>query len=115
MAEIDLVCPWVDGNDPAWQQERQRYASPEMQSGVVMFRDWDLMRYWFRGVEKALPWIRTVHFVTWGHLPPWLNTAHPAPRRVFAQSLSAHLQFQRDHAQCAPHSRAGGAVHPLQR
>ena len=77
MAEIDLVCPWVDGNDPAWQQERQRYASPEMQSGVVMFRDWDLMRYWFRGVEKALPWIRTVHFVTWGHLPPWLNTAHP--------------------------------------
>lgn len=77
MAEIDLVCPWVDGNDPAWQQERQRYASPEMQSGVVMFRDWDLMRYWFRGVEKALPWIRKVHFVTWGHLPPWLNTAHP--------------------------------------
>ena len=77
MAEIDLVCPWVDGNDPAWQQERQRYASPEMQSGTCMFRDWELMRYWFRGVEKALPWIRTVHFVTWGHLPPWLNTEHP--------------------------------------
>ena len=77
MAEIDLVCPWVDGNDPAWQQERRRYASPDLQSGEGLFRDWDLMRYWFRGVEKALPWIRTVHFVTWGHLPPWLNTAHP--------------------------------------
>lgn len=35
------------------------------------------MRYWFRGVERALPWIRKVHFVTWGHLPPWLNTEHP--------------------------------------
>lgn len=77
MAEIDLVCPWVDGNDPAWQQERQHYASPEQQSSAILFRDWDLMRYWFRGVENAVPWIRTVHFVTWGHLPPWLNTAHP--------------------------------------
>lgn len=77
MAEIDLVCPWVDGNDPAWQQEWQHYASPEQQSSAILFRDWDLMRYWFRGVEKALPWIRTVHFVTWGHLPLWLNTAHP--------------------------------------
>ena len=35
------------------------------------------MRYWFRGVERALPWIRKVHFVTWGHLPAWLNTEHP--------------------------------------
>ena len=77
MAKIDLVCPWVDGNDPAWQQERQCYASPGLQSGVNMFRDWDLMRYWFRGVEKALSWIHAVHFVTWGHLPVWLNTAHP--------------------------------------
>lgn len=77
MAEIDLVCPWVDGNDPAWQQERQHYVPTELQSGVLMYRDWQLMRYWFRGVERALPWIRKVHFVTWGHLPPWLNTEHP--------------------------------------
>ena len=28
-------------------------------------------------MERALPWIRKVHFVTWGHLPPWLNTEHP--------------------------------------
>jgi len=48
MAEIDLVCPWVDGNDPAWQQERQHYVPTELQSGVLMYRDWQLMRYWFR-------------------------------------------------------------------
>ena len=77
MAGIDLVCPWVDGSDPAWQQERQRYASLNLQSGLSLFRDWGLMRYWFRGVERALPWIDRVHFITWGHLPPWLNTAHP--------------------------------------
>ena len=77
MVEIDLVCPWLDEKDPAWQQERNQYASPELYNSECMFREWELMRYWFRGVERALPWIRKVHFVTWGHLPPWLNTEHP--------------------------------------
>ena len=77
MAEIDLICPWLDEKDPAWQQERNQYASPELYNSECMFREWELMRYWFRGVERALPWIRKVHFVTWGHLPPWLNTEHP--------------------------------------
>lgn len=77
MVEIDLICPWLDEKDPAWQQERNQYASPELYNSEWMFREWELMRYWFRGVERALPWIRKVHFVTWGHLPPWLNTEHP--------------------------------------
>lgn len=77
MVEIDLVCAWVDGRDLAWQAERNRYASVEDQKQTLMWRNWGLMRYWFRGVERALPWIRKVHFVTWGHLPAWLNTEHP--------------------------------------
>lgn len=75
--EIDLVCPWVDGSDPAWQAERDRWKEDGLPDGSSLFRDWGLMRYWFRGVERALPWIRRVHFITWGHLPPWLNTEHP--------------------------------------
>ncbi|MBR1870788.1 MAG: stealth conserved region 3 domain-containing protein, partial [Kiritimatiellae bacterium] len=35
------------------------------------------MRYWFRGVEKFAPWVRKVHFITWGHRPRWLATEHP--------------------------------------
>lgn len=71
--EIDLVIPWVDGGDPAWQAAAGEYGRKQQ----PLFRDWGLMRYWFRGVDKYLPWIRRVHFVTWGHLPPWLNTEHP--------------------------------------
>lgn len=80
MAEppIDLVLPWVDGQDPAWREQRQEYwGKKEEGDQQVLFRDWGLLRYWFRGVERALPWVRRVHFVTWGHLPPWLNTEHP--------------------------------------
>lgn len=74
---VDLVCPWVDGNDRKWQEERAKYLCGTPGESDTFFRDYELMRYWFRGVEKALPWIRKVHFVTWGHLPQWLNIDHP--------------------------------------
>lgn len=77
-SEIDLVIPWVDGADPEWQKEKERYITPKAgDSGVNRYRDWDNLQYLFRGVEKFLPWIRKVHFVTWGHLPPWLNPDAP--------------------------------------
>ena len=30
-----------------------------------------------RAVEKFAPWVNKIHFVTWGHLPLWLNTDNP--------------------------------------
>lgn len=77
---IDFVIPWVDGNDPLWQSEFLKYknsASPDTDSRVIRYRDWDNMQYWFRGVEKFAPWVGKIHFITWGHLPPWLDTSHP--------------------------------------
>ena len=38
---------------------------------------WVEGKYWFRGIEKNAPWVHNIYFVTWGHLPAWLNTAHP--------------------------------------
>ena len=71
--EIDIVIPWVDGSDPEWQAVRAEY-SGETDLKETWFRDWGLLPYVFRGIEKFAPWIRKVHFVTWGHLPDWLNT-----------------------------------------
>lgn len=73
--EIDLVIPWVDGSDPAWLEEKSRVTGTLPDGGAVRFRDWDNLQYLFRGIEAFLPFIRKVHFITWGHLPPWLNTA----------------------------------------
>ncbi len=77
--DIDAVVLWVDGSDPDWLSEKAKY------QGVVIddsnssnrYRDWGLMKYWFRCIEDFLPWIRTVHFVTCGHLPDFLNTSSP--------------------------------------
>lgn len=76
---IDIVVPWVDGSDPAWRAERAKYR-PELGGGdnnEARYREWGLFQYWFRSIEMYAPWVRTVHLITWGHLPPWLNTEHP--------------------------------------
>lgn len=79
---IDVVLTWVDGNDPKWQNEKQAYLKQtghavEGDDRKERYRDWDNLQYWFRGAERYAPWIRKIHFVTYGHLPSWLNTNHP--------------------------------------
>ncbi|MBQ7883478.1 MAG: Stealth CR1 domain-containing protein [Phascolarctobacterium sp.] len=75
--KIDFVITWVDGNDEEWRNLRDSYNSNLGDSRNIRFREWDLLRYWFRGVEKFAPWVNRIHFVTCGHLPEWLNINHP--------------------------------------
>jgi hypothetical protein len=102
--EIDFVIAWVDGADGAWKREFsewKRLCTPPCEVGEVgeakemaredngfkeagaidaaeeRYRDWDNLRYWFRGVEKFAPRVRRIHFITWGHVPAWLDTANP--------------------------------------
>lgn len=84
MEPIDFVILWVDGNDPAWQKERNAYAPSSDDNGndENRFRDWDLLRYWFRGVEQFAPWVHRIYFITWGHYPQWLNLDHPRLKLV---------------------------------
>ncbi|MCM1044477.1 MAG: stealth family protein [Candidatus Gastranaerophilales bacterium] len=78
MEQIDFVVTWVDGADEAWQREKANYAQADGEDDRrERYRDWGLLRYWFRGVERYAPWVRKIHFVTWGHLPRWLYEAHP--------------------------------------
>ena len=76
MQDIDIVVLWVDGSDPEWLKERANYSGTPLELSDVRFRDWGLMRYWFRGIDKYAPWARKIHFVTWGHLPDWLDTTN---------------------------------------
>lgn len=81
--KIDFVLLWVDGSDKEWRKERDSYRpSSSMDNREVRYRDWGLLRYWFRGVEKFAPWVNKVYFVTYGHLPLWLNLDNPKLRIV---------------------------------
>ena len=76
---IDFVIIWVDGNDTKWQTEKAKYDNSVITAAnsEVRFRDWDNLQYWFRAVEEFAPWVNKIHFVTWGHVPSWLNTSNP--------------------------------------
>ncbi len=74
---IDFVITWVDGSDKAWRAQKAEYdGSTGIDDNEERYRDWDILKFWFRGVEKFAPWVRKIHFVTWGHVPKWLNTDH---------------------------------------
>lgn len=77
MEKIDFIIDWVDGDDPKWNAIRKHYNHESGDTRDVRFRDWDLLPYWFRAVEKNAPWVNKIYFVTFGHLPEWLDINNP--------------------------------------
>lgn len=78
MQTIDAVIIWVDGSDPEWLQQKAQYENPnkhamDSDSSIERFRDWSNLQYVFRGIETFAPWLRNIYFITWGHIPKWLN------------------------------------------
>jgi len=76
---IDFVVLWVDDSDPVWRQKKAEHTGTEEQEGNsdVRYREWNTLKYWFRGVEKFAPWVRYIYFVTDNQKPEWLNLDHP--------------------------------------
>ena len=79
MEKIDFVILWVDGSDKEWLNEKNKYSNEKIDvvNDAKRYRDYDLLKYWFRGVEQNAPWVNKIHLVTYGHLPKWLDTTHP--------------------------------------
>lgn len=75
--KIDFVILWVDGNDENWLKQKNEYLGITGDSNINRFRDCENLQYLFRGIEKHAPWVNKVFFVTWGHLPKWLDVANP--------------------------------------
>ena len=59
--QVDLVVTYVDNTDPVWIES----ISPWVKNADSdeRYRNWNMFKYWFRGVEKNMPFIRTVHLV----------------------------------------------------
>lgn len=81
MSKIDIVVTWVDGTDPVWLSEKALYTPESIDykgsDSDIRYRSSELFRFWFRGIEKYASWVNQVFFVTYGHVPEWLNADHP--------------------------------------
>lgn len=78
MFKIDFVVTWVDGSDPNWIEEKNRYSTgagvgKKGMNSVKAFREWGTFKYWFRGVQKFAPWVNKVYLVTYNQKPQWIN------------------------------------------
>lgn len=77
--KIDYVVPYVDGTKPLWIDQFIKY-----KSGLT-YSDKDeiskryspnrLFKYQFRGIERFMPWINTVHLLVSDitQVPSWIN------------------------------------------
>lgn len=80
---IDFVIPWVDGSDPEWRARKNKCLGvSSSDDNENRYRDWGLLPYWFRGVEKYAPWVRYIWFICDQEPPMWLNKEHPKLRIV---------------------------------
>jgi len=86
---IDVVYTWVDGADPEWNARREERLAQltgtplrRESSGRARFRSRDELRYSMRSLHLFAPWVRTIHLVTAGQVPDWLDTGDPRVRVV---------------------------------
>lgn len=73
--KIDFVITWVDDSDINWISERNKYCKRKIDES--RYRDWGFLKYWFRSIEENTPWVNKIFFITFGHVPDWLNINHP--------------------------------------
>lgn len=75
---VDLVITWVNGSDPLLIEDMKRFnVASNRNTSPNRFRDWGILRYCLRSVEKYANWFRHIYIVTNGQVPRWLNTKYP--------------------------------------
>lgn len=81
---MDVVITYVDGNDPVWQKDYQKYTDvPVLQK---RFRDWGTLKYLLRGIEVNMPFIRNVYLVV----------SHPSQVPEWADRENLHIVLHSD-------------------
>jgi len=74
---IDIVVPMVFASDEVWMRTYKEACEKAGIRPVVneRYRSWNLERYFFRGIEKFMPFVRNVHLIVSNEeqVPYWLD------------------------------------------
>ena len=95
VSAVDLVCPWVDGDDPDLRADIRKYASASDHLNPERTRDlYGLLRYSLRSVARFAGWIRNVHIITRRpQVPAWLDTSNPRVNLVHHDELKGFAPY----------------------
>lgn len=70
---MDAVITYVDGLDPEWQREYSTATRQPIQE--KRYRDWGLLPYLLRGIERYMPFVKNVYLVvsSMSQVPEWAD------------------------------------------
>ena len=93
---IDIVITYLNEKNKKWQEDFKYWKEKEIKEGKARednrqafgeerTREWETLKYWFRGIEKNCPWVNKVFMIIQNenHIPDWLDTNNPKLRIVY--------------------------------
>lgn len=105
MERVDFVVSWINGADREWRAAKDEAAQRPKNLAAdansdARFRDWGLLKYWFRAVEEFCPWVGTIFLVTPTAPPVWLNISNPRLKVITDEDIvpEAHRPSFSSHA-----------------
>ena len=97
---IDIVVTYVNSEDKMWQNEfvywkkkelcRNNNSENNVQAfGTERYRDWETLKYWFRGVEQNCKWVNKVFLILAyrSQIPKWLNLDCPKLEIIYHEEF----------------------------
>ena len=72
---VDVVITYVDGRDSEWRESYSQATGKSIEA--KRFRDWDTLKFLFRGIERFMPFVGKVHLVvsSASQVPSWIDPA----------------------------------------
>ena len=96
MEKVDIVVTYLNERDREWRESFKYWKKREIESGIAeegnrqafgeeRTREWDCLKYWFRGIEKNCKWINRVFLIVQNrnHVPEWVDRDNPRLRVVY--------------------------------
>ena len=87
---IDIVIPYYNDSDEVWKKVLREAmikegSSDRQVTGDERYRDWNNLKYWFRGIENNCKWVNNVYLVVASEtqIPDWLDTTNPRLQVVY--------------------------------
>ncbi len=59
---IDIVYTWVDGSDPIWQKEKERWSTEPADD--IRYKNINELKYSLQSIEKYMSWVNKIYIVT---------------------------------------------------
>lgn len=89
--KIDIIVPWLNGNDIHWQNEYSNYLKTQKKGdkGIIRTREWDMFPFFLRSIAKNCKWVNNIFICVSdeNQIPEWLNTDHKKIKIIYHKDI----------------------------